>query len=93
MAPLIECCQGHDTQGETLGAPFLQSSDDAFDPVQMIDDPIGISERTDRDRRGSGREESMRSASIVCFDASASINPFHLPAERSSRPHPLSRGG
>ena len=55
-------CLGHLRVDDWLGAQLLQSGDHALDRVQMIDDPVGINEVTDRHTRGSARVAIMRSA-------------------------------
>jgi len=57
---LVEFCEGDDGEGKTLGGIYLQASRDAFDMVQMVNDPIGINEILHS--LGSGRVLMSRSA-------------------------------
>jgi hypothetical protein len=57
-----ELRRGDKTQGEALRAQLLPSGDHTLDRVQVINDPVGINEGADSQRRGSGRVEITPSA-------------------------------
>jgi hypothetical protein len=60
----------------------LQALDNALVSVEMMASPVGINKVGDGQRRGAGRVERRRFASMFSIHGSASMHPCQPPAER-----------